>query len=235
MLLAIAETLPLSLGVALSPVPVAVALLLLPTGEQPNRAPALLLGWILAVLLVVLVVLLAPGLESPDGVPTKPTGYLRLVLGIALLVLAARQWKLRAPPGSEPELPPLIGKLTRTGSGRVVFLGALLFAANPMNLLLVAAAANILDTSMLDPAEQTVVVILFTAGAGSSIALPVIGYWLLQDRARLRLGYARDWLLRHNTIIVTSLLLAFGMLLVVSGTQIALEPAQSHKVLQPGN
>lgn len=232
MLVAIAETLPLSLGVALSPVPVAVALFILPTGEQPNRAPALLLGWILAVLLVVLiVVLLLPGLESPDGAPAEPSGYLRLVLGIVLLALAARQWKLRPPPaGSEPGIPPGIGKLTRIGFSRAVFLGAVLFVANPMNPMLVAAAANILDTSLLNMAEQTAVVILFTAGASSSIAVPVIGYWLFQDRAKLRLGRARDWLLHHNEVIVITLLLAFGILLLISGIRIALEPGWRNRV-----
>ena len=108
MLTAIGLTLALSLCVALSPVAVASALLLLPTGGQPNRALALLLGWILAILLVALVVLLAPGLESPDGAPSEPSGYLRLALGTALLVFGARQWKLRPPSGTEPKIPPFL-------------------------------------------------------------------------------------------------------------------------------
>ena len=65
MLVATGETLALSFGVASSPVP--VALLTLPTGEQRNRAPALLLGWILPILLMELVVVLAPGLELLSG------------------------------------------------------------------------------------------------------------------------------------------------------------------------
>lgn len=222
MLAAIGLTLALSLCVALSPVAVASALLLLPTGGQPNRALALLLGWILAILLVALVVLLAPGLESPDGAPSEPSGYLRLALGTALLVFGARQWKLRPPSGTEPKIPPFLKNLTRIGFWRAVLIGAVLLAANPIKLVLVAAAANVIDTSMLNMAAQTLLLILFTIGASSTIAVPVIGYWFFQDRAKPLLGLSRGWLLSHSNLIVTALLFVFGVLLVVSGVQISL-------------
>jgi len=222
MLTAIGLTLALSLCVALSPVAVASALLLLPTGGQPNRALALLLGWILAILLVALVVLLAPGLESPDGAPSEPSGYLRLALGTALLVFGARQWRLRPPPGIEPKIPPFLKNLTRIGFWRAVLIGAVLLAANPIKLVLVAAAANVIDTSMLNMAAQTLLLILFTIGASSTIAVPVIGYWFFQDRAKPLLGLSRGWLLSHSNLIVTALLFVFGVLLVVSGVQISL-------------
>ena len=222
MLAAIGLTLALSLCVALSPVVVASALLMLPTDGQPNRAPALLLGWILAILLVALVVLLAPGLESPDGAPSEPSGYLRLALGTALLAFGARQWKLRPPPGTEPKIPPFLKNVTRIGFWRAVFIGAVLLAANPIKLVLVAAAANVIDTSMLNMAAQTLLLILFTIGASSTIAVPVIGYWFFQDRAEPLLGLSRGWLLSHSNLIVTALLFVFGVLLVVSGVQISL-------------
>lgn len=222
MLVAIGLTLALSLGLALSPVAVTAVLLMLPTGEQPNRAPALLLGWVLAILLVALVVLLAPGLESPAGTPTQPSGYLRLVFGVALLALGVRRWKVRPPPGTEPKAPSLFKNLTRIGFWRAVFIGAILLAANPIKLVLVAAAANIIDTSMLNVAAQTVLLILFTSGASSTIAVPIIGYWFFQERATLLLGRGRGWLLRYNDVIISTLLSAFGILLVFSGIHISL-------------
>jgi hypothetical protein len=222
MLTAVGLTLALSLCLALSPVAVTTALIMLPTDGRPNRAPAFLLGWILAILLVALAVLLAPGLESPVGTPTVPSGYLRLVLGIAMLAFGVWQWKLRPPPGTEPKTSPFLKNLTRIGFWRAVFIGTVLLAANPIKLVLVVAAANIIDTSMLNIAAQTLLLILFAIGASSTIAVPVIGYWFFQDRAKRLLGLSRDWLLSHSNLIATALLFVFGVLLLVSGVQISL-------------
>ena len=88
--------------------------------------------------------------------------------------------------------------------------------------MLVVAAANVIDTSMLNIAAQTLLLILFAIGASSTIAMPVIGYWFFQDRAKRLLGLSRDWLLSHSNLIATALLFVFGVLLLVSGVQISL-------------
>ena len=116
----------------------------------------------------------------------------------------------------------ILENLTRIGFWRAVLIGAVLLAANPIKLVLVAAAANVMDTSMLNMAAQTLLLILFTIGASSTIAVPVIGYWFFQDRAKPLLGLSRGWLLSHSNLIVTALLFVFGVLLVVSGVQISL-------------
>ena len=75
---------------------------------------------------------------------------------------------------------------------------------------------------MLNVAAQTMLLILFTSGASSTIAVPVIGYWLFHERAKLLLGRGRGWLLRYNDVIISTLLSAFGILLVFSGIRISL-------------
>ena len=98
--------------------------------------------------------------------------------------------------------------------------GFLLSGVNPKNLLLVATGANIIDTSMLPATEQAGALIVFTAIASATIAIPVAGHLFFVEQAEALFCHWKDWLIRNNATVLVSLLLVFGLLLSVGGMRI---------------
>jgi len=222
MLEVLLESLPLALGVAFSPVPIAATLVLMMTPGAKANAPALLLGWIVGIVTVAVVVILLPGFETARGGPTVVSGYVRLALGIVLILLAARAWKRRPRPGDEVEPPALLARLDGLDGPRSALTGFLLAAVNPKNALLVAGAANIIDTEMLSPSQQVTALALFTLAASSTIVAPVVGRLLFADAADRMFARWKGWLIRNTTVVMAVLLLLFGALLAVTGARIVL-------------
>lgn len=102
---AISSSLPMSVGVALSPLPVAAILIILMSARAGTNAPAFLLGWMTGILTIAFVVSLMPGLLTTRGEPTRLSGLIRVALGVALLLLAGRQWRQRPGPEAAVNVP----------------------------------------------------------------------------------------------------------------------------------
>jgi len=219
---ALLESLPMALGVALSPVPIAATLVLMLTPGARANAPALLAGWVAGILSVSIVVFLLPGFETARGAPTAASGYIRLTLGLALLILSARQWMRRPRPGDEVPTPALIQRLDQLDMRRCALTGFLLSAVNPKNLLLVAGGANIIDTAMLTVSRQTATLVAFTLVASSTIVIPVVGHVIFQSQIEPIFARWKTWLIRNSTAVMVVLLLVFGVLLSASGGNILL-------------
>ena len=62
---ALGESLPLAVGVALSPVPIAAVAMVL--SARPGNAPAFLAGWLVGIVAVGSLILLIPGLGTSTG------------------------------------------------------------------------------------------------------------------------------------------------------------------------
>ena len=99
-------------------------------------------------------------------------------------------------------------------------MGFLLSALNPKNLLLVAAAAATISAAGLSTSEQTITLLVFTLTAASTVAVPVIGYLIVGVRADEVFANAKDWLIQNNSIVMSVLLLVFGVSLIGDAMQI---------------
>ena len=108
---AISSSLPMAVGVALSPIPVAAILVILMSARAATNAPAFLLGWMAGILTIGLIVSLMPGLLTARGEPTQLSGLTRVALGAALLLLAGHQWRQRPAPEAVGNVPPLLARL----------------------------------------------------------------------------------------------------------------------------
>src|SRR3954454_13014073 len=104
---AFGDVLPMAVGVALSPVPIIVVVLMLVTPRARVIGPAFVLGWLvgLGVLGAVLLLLADPADASEAGQPATWVGVLKLALGVLLLVAAVAQWR-RRPQGDDEPAPP---------------------------------------------------------------------------------------------------------------------------------
>lgn len=216
---AIGDILPLAIGIAISPVPIIAAILMLLSPHAKGTSVGFLIGWVLGIVVAVVVFTLLSALipeKDPDA--AQPiAGTIKIVLGLLLLFLALRQWRSRPRDGREPALPSWMGAIDSMTAGRGLLLGFALAAVNPKNLLLAAGAGVAIGAAALSVGSATVVIVIFTIIAALSVALPVIAYLAAADRMRAPLGALRHWLVQNNATVMAVLLLVLGVVLVGKG------------------
>ncbi len=89
--------LPLALGIAISPIPIIAAILMLLSPKAKGTSVGFLLGWVAGIVVAVVVfTLLGSIIPAADPDASKPiAGTIQLVLGVLLLLLALKQWRSR--------------------------------------------------------------------------------------------------------------------------------------------
>jgi hypothetical protein len=211
---AIVEVLPLAIGVALSPLPIAAVIVMLFTPQGRTNAATFLAGWVLGLLGVGAVVFVIPGLETGAGDPTALAGVVRGAVGLLLVAMGWRQWRSRSASGEPGKMPAWMARADQLGVGRAAGMGVLFVSANPKNLLLTAAAAATIDESRLALSQQAAALLVFVALASATVAFPLIGVLVAGQRAEQVLARGKDWLIMNNARLIAVLLLLFGVLLV---------------------
>lgn len=213
------EILPLALGVAISPIPVIAAILMLLSPKARVTSAGFLLGWVLGIVVAVTVfTLLSSALPDADADASKPIqGVIQLLLGALLLLLAVRQWRGRPKAGEEPTMPTWMQAIDKVSFPVALGLGFLLSAVNPKNLLLAASAGVDIGSAGLDTGSTALVIAIFTLIAASTVLVPVVGYLIAADRLRGPLDALRVWLGRENAVIMSVLLLVIGVSLIGKG------------------
>jgi threonine/homoserine/homoserine lactone efflux protein len=216
---AIGDSLPLAIGVAISPVPIIAIILMLLSKRSGANSASFLLGWVVGVVLVLSVVVTVAGtatLESSSG-PSATVSWIKIGLGVLLLIVGLRDWRKRPKKGEEPTLPKwltTIESITPTKSGG---LGLLLSAVNPKNLLLLVGAGVVIAQEATTTGDKVVAMIVFIVIAISTVALPVILNLTMGDKARAILDALNDWLKANNATVMAVLILVIGFVLVGKG------------------
>lgn len=215
----IGEILPLALGVAISPIPIIAAILMLLSPKARVTSVGFLLGWVIGIVVAVSVfTLLAAVLPGQDSEGSKPIqGTIQLVLGALLLLLAVRQWRGRPKPGEDAVLPKWMLAIDRITFIVAFGLGFLLSAINPKNLLMAAGAGMDIGAAALPTTEVVAVIAVFTVLAASTVLVPVVGYLVAAEKLRGPLDALRGWLARENAVIMAVLLLVIGVSMIGKG------------------
>lgn len=215
----IGELLPLALGIAISPIPVIAAILMLLSPHARATSVTFLLGWLLGILVAVVVFSLLSGLlpQGDDAADHPVQGWITIVLGLGLLLLAVRQWRARPKDGEAAVLPAWMGAIDEMTAVRGLLLGFALAAINPKNLLMAIAAGVAVGDAALDVGAFIVVIAIFVVVAASTVALPVLAYLAAAERMRPALGSLREWLVANNATVMAILLLVLGAVTVGKG------------------
>ena len=215
----IGDILPLALGIAISPIPIIAAILMLLSPKAKGTSVGFLLGWVLGIVVAVVVfTLLASVITPSDPDASKPiAGTIKILLGLGLLVLAVRQWRSRPKPGEAAALPKWMAAIDTMTTGRGFGLGFLLSAVNPKNLLMGIGAGVIVGSAGLTTGEAAVAIAVFTLVAASSVAIPVIAYLVASKRMAGPLESLRTWLLQNNATVMAVLLLVIGVVVIGKG------------------
>lgn len=217
MIPAIAASVPMALGIALSPLPIAAIVMMLMTKRAGSNAPSFLLGWVVGLLVVGVIVFMIPADQTEKGEPTAVAGYIRIALGVLLLVMAVRQWRNRPGPDETVEVPRFLAGLDSFTSVKSLLTGFALVAINPKNLPLCAAGAAAIDLATENLTQQFGVYIVFTMIASTTVAFPIIAYLAARQKAEVLFDTWKNWLIRNNQSVVAAILLIVGTLLMVRG------------------
>lgn len=215
----IGAVLPLALGIAVSPIPIIAAILMLLSPRARSTGLGFLGGWVAGIVIAaVLFTLLSTLIPAADPDESKPVaGIVKIVLGLLLLGLALRQWRGRPKAGESAALPKWMSAVDSMTATRALAIGFLLSAVNPKNLLMAVGAGVDIGSSGLTVGEATVAIVIFVLIASASVAVPVIGYLAAADRMRAPLESMRAWLGQNNAAVMTVLLLVIGVVVIGKG------------------
>jgi threonine/homoserine/homoserine lactone efflux protein len=213
---AIGQSLPIAVGIALSPLPIVAVVLMLVTDRGRVNGPAFILGWWIGLAVVGAIVLIigaGAGASSVNG-PATWASLVKLILGVLLLIVAARQWQGRPHEGAEPVTPKWMGGLEAFTPAKAVGAGAVLSGLNPKNLLLAASGAATIATTGLSAGQTVLAYVVFVIIASVGVAAPVVLSFGLGDRAGPLLERLKGWMTANNAVIMAVLLLVIGAKLI---------------------
>ena len=208
------EGLVAAVGIATSPFAVIPAILLLFTRRPRACAGAFAGGWFVGVAVVTgLAVLLADLLTLPEVTP-RWASWARVVFGVLLLVAGAWTFVRRS-----PDAPPPSWMATLEGSTprRALRFGLIASAPNPKVTLLALAGGFAVGADATSLTEEVVAVLVFALVATSTALVPLVAYLLRGDRALGTLGRAKDWLTKRSDVVMSAIMVVFGILLVWKG------------------
>ena len=213
---AIGGSLPLAVGIALSPIPIIAVVLMLTSQKARVNGPAFLLGWLIGLGIVGAVVLAiaGPGGASKSGSPATWVSWLKIALGVLLLLVAARQFRSRPRGGEQPHMPTWMATIDKTSPLAALGLAAALSGANPKNLLLAVAGAAAIAQTGIPGGQQALAYLVFALIASLGVATPVGIYFVMGTRSGKLLAGLKDWMGEHNAVIMTVLCLIIAAKLI---------------------
>ena len=219
---AIGQSLPIAVGVLISPLPIVAVILMLVSGRARANAVTFVVTWFLAVGALTLVVALAAGSATPDdGSQPAWSGWSKIVLGVVLVLMAGRRWRGRPRDGVEPEQPRWMAAVDGFTPVKAAGLAVLLAAVNPKNLLLcLSGGAAIATAAAGDVTAIVVAAVVFAVVASVGVAAPVAVYLTTGDRAADLLAGMRTWMVEHNAVIMAVLLLVIGAKMIGDGLSV---------------
>ena len=215
----ISEVLTFAIGVAISPLAVIAVILILVSRRARTNGLLFLLGWMLTLAVVsgVVYAVSHEAYEAEKVAVSDTISWGLIALGAVLVLMAWRSWLKRPSPGSESELPKWLASIEDLKPARAFGLAVLFAGVKPKNLILTVGAAGGLASLDLSRSEAAVALAFFLVVASLSVALPVVAYLASGERAEVTLESVKSWLLQHHAAMMTTLLLVFGVYLIVDG------------------
>ena len=199
-----------AVGVAVSPLPIILLVLMLATERGRANGAAFAAGWVVALaVLGTLIVTLGGGARS-GGEPATWVYVVKLVIGLLFLLLAARKWVGRPRPGHEAKQPAWMTTVDSYTPIKAGGTAVVLSAANPKNLALTVAAAVSIASSGASGAGEAVALILFVLIGSACVLVPLGVYLVGGDKAAATLDGWKTWMAAHNSAIMATVLIVLG-------------------------
>ncbi len=216
---AIGGSLPLAVGIALSPVPIIAVVLMLTSRRAKLNGPAFVLGWLIGLGVVggIVLAVAGAGSASKSGSPATWVSWVKIALGVLLLLVAVREFRSRPRGDEEPQMPKWMATIDNTTPVAAVGLAAVLSGANPKNLLLAVGGAAAIAGTGISGAQQAIAYLVFALIGTLGVGIPVVIYFAMGKRSQKLLGELKDWMSAHNAVIMTVLCLIIAAKLIGDG------------------
>jgi hypothetical protein len=213
---AIGGSLPLAVGIALSPIPIIAVVLMLTSHRAKVNGPLFVLGWLigLGVVGAIVLPLAGAGGASSSGTPAAWVSWVKIGLGVLLLLVAARQFRSRPRGDEQPQMPKWMATIDDTKPLAALGLAAVLAGANPKNLLLAVAGAAAIAGTGIPGGQQAIAYLIFAVIGTLGVGIPVVLYFAMGTRSDKPLAALKDWMTAHNAVIMSVLCLIIAAKLI---------------------
>ncbi|MGV0740016.1 GAP family protein [Mycobacterium syngnathidarum] len=208
------ELIPLAMVVALSPLSIIPAVLVLHSPRPRPAGLSFLAGWFLGLTALTAIFVGVSGLFGQLDEPPTWASWLRIVVGAALIVFGAYRYLTRAKSEHSPKWMASLSKLTPTRAGAA---GAVLTVVNPKVLFICVAAGLAIGTAGLGQPGVWAAGLYFVLAAGSTVALPILAYAVSGQRLDPALARLKEWMERNHAVLVAAILVVIGLLVLYKG------------------
>jgi hypothetical protein len=201
--------------IALSPITVIPAVLVLHAPRPRPVSLSFLGGWLLG--LVVLTAAFVSGSELLSGLhatPPKWAAWVRLAFGVALIALAGYHWFTRH---RRRDMPRWMRSFSALSPVRAAVMGAVLVPLRPEVLILCAAAGLAVGNSSLSAGAQLVAAAIFVVLAASTVAIPILAYVGAGDRLDDALERLKAWMEANHDAMMAVILFLIGLIVLYNG------------------
>ncbi|HTY34542.1 MAG TPA: GAP family protein [Mycobacterium sp.] len=209
------KLIPLGLVIALSPITVIPAVLVLHAPRPRPASLSFLGGWLLG--MVALTAAFVAASDLLGGLhQTPPTwaSWVRVAMGLALIVFGVVRWLTRHRQGKSPAWMRSFAKLTPLRAGVT---GVVLTAVRLEVLILCAVAGLAIGTGGLNPAAGWVSGAVFVAVSSSTVAIPILAYVGAGGRLDEALERLKVWMEQNHAAMLAVILVLIGLLVLYNG------------------
>ena len=210
-----AKLIPLALVIALSPITVIPAVLVLHAPRPRPTSLTFLGGWVLG--LAVLTGAFVGGSDLLGGMhqTTPPTwaSWLRVVLGLALIAFGVSRWLTRHRHSTTPAWMRSFSNMTPTRAG----VTGTLLGLRPEVLIMCLAAGVAIGTGELGTAAGWICGAVFVVVSASTVAIPILGYIGAGDRLDNALERLKAWMEENHGAMMAVILVLIGLIVLYNG------------------
>jgi Sap, sulfolipid-1-addressing protein len=206
---------PLALVIAISPLSIIPAVLVLQAPRPRPSSLAFLAGWLFG--LAALTALFVVGSGVLGGMHKSPptwASWLRVALGSALIVFGIDRWLTRHRHTESPAWMRSFATISPTRAG-ITGLALVVVRVDVLIMCLVAGLA--IGTSQLSAAGELICAAFFVAVSASTVAIPVLAYAGAGHRLDDTLARLKDWMEKNNAALLAAILVLIGLMVLYNG------------------
>jgi hypothetical protein len=207
---------PLALVIAVSPLSIIPAVLVLHAPQPRPSGLAFLGGWLLGLVAQTALFVSASGALGGMHHKSPPTwaSWLRVVLGSALILFGIYRWVTRH---RQTESPKWMRSFSTMRPRRAAITGVVLTVVRVEVLLMCLAAGLAIGTNGLDDVDKLTAGAVFVAVSASTVAIPILAYVAAGHRLDDLLERVRDWMEKNNAALLAAILLLIGAMVLHNG------------------
>jgi len=214
----ILDSLPLALGISLSPLAIVAVVVLVGQGNRRGAA-WFLAGWLAGLtVLTTLIALFGESMRPQERNAVRPwLAPLEIVVGVAVVVWVVATFlrKRNAPPPSE--LPRVLQSVDKLGPAQSFGMATLMAGVNAKNITFLLLFGLALVSSSRPFVLTVAFVVSFIVIASVTIAVPVFYALIRGDAAEPTLEKWRAWMIAHQSSIMHGFLGVVGLALIWRG------------------